>query len=138
MNESIQTNKSFKVSSTLSFEELQKLRRFRRKSKILRRSQLERYIDILRAINEKSPIKQTHVMYKANLSWMELKKDLDHLLDLKLILIMINPAGNLYSISESGFKILQAYNSVDSVLNQKEEPSYPQKNVVVPTSKWSF
>jgi predicted transcriptional regulator len=57
-----------------------------KKKMVKRRSHLETKYDILRAIqSEGEVVRPTHVMYKANLSWTEMKKFLKELEDRALI-----------------------------------------------------
>ncbi len=59
---------------------------FEKKSRVRRRSHLETKYDILRAIQSEGEIvRPTHVMYKANLSWKEMRKYLKELEDQSLI-----------------------------------------------------
>lgn len=46
----------------------------------MRRSKLQRNIDILKVLGHKGPLKLTHTMYKSNVNYNELKKNLDFLL----------------------------------------------------------
>ena len=57
-----------------------------KKNRVRRRSHLETKYDILRAIQSEGEIvRPTHVMYKANLSWKEMRKYLKELEDQSLI-----------------------------------------------------
>jgi len=40
----------------------------------MRRSKLEMYIDILKVLAHRGPLKLTHIMYKANVNFRELKQ----------------------------------------------------------------
>jgi predicted transcriptional regulator len=90
---------------------------------ITRRSKLERYFDILKAVSNAGMIKQTHIMYKANLTWDELKKDLEWLLNLKLINKVVLKKGILYEITSEGVQALSHISSIESILKIEQEPS---------------
>jgi len=44
---------------------------------MMRRSKLEMYIDILKVLAHRGPLKLTHIMYKANVNCSVLKEYLD-------------------------------------------------------------
>lgn len=92
------------------------LRKMKSKSAIIRRSRMERYLDIMRVVARHGPIKQTHIMYKANLSWVELKKNLDHLMKLKMVTEIDDESGPLYAISETGLSTIYSYEKIEGVL----------------------
>ena len=96
--------------------------------KIIRRSKLERLIDILRVIASSNLIKQTHIMYKANLTWDELKKDLQWLMDLKLIGRTLMSEGIFYRITNLGSDALSHFEKIELILkfNYEKEP-YEEK-----------
>ncbi len=92
------------------------LHRVKSKSAVIRRSRIERYLDILRVVSRHGPIKQTHIMYKANLSWVELKKNLDHLMQLKMITEIDDSSGPLYAISDTGLSTIYNYEKIEGIL----------------------
>jgi predicted transcriptional regulator len=51
----------------------------------MRRSKLEMYVDILKVLAQKGPLKLTHIMYKANVNCVVLKEYLDFLIKQGLI-----------------------------------------------------
>jgi predicted transcriptional regulator len=51
----------------------------------MRRSQLEIYVDILKVLAQKGPLKLTHIMYKANVNCKILKEYLDFLIKQGLV-----------------------------------------------------
>ncbi|MFC1755651.1 winged helix-turn-helix domain-containing protein [Thermoproteota archaeon] len=103
---------------------------FRTKKKVVRRSRIERYLDILRVVEKHGPIKQTHIMYKANLSWIELKNSLNHLMKLKFITETDDSSGLLYSISETGvFTILNCCSDTQILSTANNDDG---------SSKWDF
>jgi predicted transcriptional regulator len=82
-----------------------------------RRSRLERQLDILKNIAQNSPIRRTHIMYKTNMAWGELNKDLHLLKLLGLIKENPSPEGLFYVISETGLTVLSHYQQVEEALN---------------------
>jgi predicted transcriptional regulator len=51
----------------------------------MRRSKLEMYIDILKVLAQRGPLKLTHIMYKANVNCSVLKEYLDFLIEQELV-----------------------------------------------------
>lgn len=111
---------------------------FRTKEKVVRRSRIERYLDILRVVAKHGPIKQTHIMYKANLSWIELKNSLEHLMKLKFITETDDSSGFLYSISETGVSTILNYDKIESTLCCDDAQLLDTANTGNSSSKWDF
>jgi predicted transcriptional regulator len=100
--------------------------------KIIRRSKLERLIDILRVIASMGLIKQTHIMYKANLTWDELKKDLQWLMDLGLIERTVVSEGIFYKITNLGSDALSQFEKIESILKLNHEKKlYSERGLVI-------
>jgi predicted transcriptional regulator len=51
----------------------------------MRRSKLEMYVDILKVLAHRGPLKLTHIMYKANVNCSVLKEYLDFLIKQGLV-----------------------------------------------------
>ena len=51
----------------------------------MRRSKLEMYVDILKVLAQRGPLKLTHIMYKANVNCSLLKEYLDFLIKQGLV-----------------------------------------------------
>ncbi len=83
-----------------------------------KRSKLERYLDILKVVSEFGPIRRTHVLYRANLSWNELRESLDTLEKAEAITEIPNGKGTLYKITGTGQRILSHYAGIQSSLNK--------------------
>lgn len=81
-----------------------------------RRSQLERHLDVLKVVAQHGPIRQTHVMYKANLSWYELKRVLQTLGSLGLVVPLVDRDGVHYSISSLGRDLLTHMAQIETIL----------------------
>jgi predicted transcriptional regulator len=56
-----------------------------KKRNTMRRSKLEMYVDILKVLAHRGPLKLTHVMYKANVNCSVLKEYLDFLIKQNLV-----------------------------------------------------
>jgi len=89
--------------------------------KIIRRSKLERLVDILRVIASTGLIKQTHIMYKANLTWDELKRDLQWLMDLGLVERTVVSEGIFFKITNLGSDVLSHFEKIESLLKLNHE-----------------
>jgi len=76
-----------------------------------RRSKIEIYIDILQCTSLR-PIRLTHIMRDANISYSELKKILQSLESDGLIVSQDTVSGKLYQSTAEGLKILQDYRGI--------------------------
>ena len=84
-----------------------------------RRSQMEILIDILKAVaNGKR--KPTHIMYKANLSWTRLKKQLDFLTKQELLVNTVAEEGTIYKITPKGKEVLEYFKKIEGELYYKK------------------
>ena len=83
-----------------------------------KRSKLERYLDILKVVSEFGPIRRTHVLYRANLSWNELRESLETLEKAEAITEIPNGKGTLYKITGTGQGILSHYAGIQSSLSK--------------------
>jgi len=92
---------------------------------VLRRSRLERHVDVLKVIARDGPIRQTHIMYKANLSWQELKQDLQTLEALRLVTQTAESDGLVYSITALGRDLLEHIAQVENTLFPDAAPLAP-------------
>ena len=72
---------------------------------VMRRSKLEMYVDILRVLAQRGPLKLTHVMYKANVNCSVLKEYLDFLIQHGLVEERI--AGKKSSADKVTYRIRQ-------------------------------
>lgn len=77
-------------------------------------------------------IKQTHIMYKANLTWDELKKDLQWLMDLGLIERTVVSEGIFYKITNLGSDALSQFEKIESILKLNHEKKlYSERGLVI-------
>lgn len=89
-------------------------------------------MDILRAIASTGFIKQTHIMYKANLTWDELKRDLQWLMDLGLIERIFVSEGIFYKITTHGLDALSHFEKIESMLKLNHEKKiYSEKDLAI-------
>jgi predicted transcriptional regulator len=88
----------------------------------MRRSKLEMYIDILRVLAQKGPLKLTHIMYKANVNCSVLKEYLDFLIDQELVEEKtVGKKRIVYAVTEKGFKVLKYFRELKVMLPVIEE-----------------
>jgi len=81
-----------------------------------RRSRMETFCDILRAIGSGAQ-KPTHIMYKANLSWTVMQ-DYIKALEAQGLVVSDNEEGKrLYRLSQKGFQLLNQFLTIREDLN---------------------
>jgi len=83
----------------------------------MRRSKLEMYIDILRVLSHRGPLKLTHIMYKANVNCSVLKQYLNFLIEQNLVEEQI--AGKkriVYAVTDRGRTVLKYFRELRAVL----------------------
>ncbi len=93
-------------------------------SRSSKRSKLERYLDILKVVAEHGPIKRTHILYRANLAWGELRDSLEALQQSATLSRVVTKKGMFYEITESGKKTLAYYADIQSSLNETETTEF--------------
>ncbi|HEX9260901.1 MAG TPA: winged helix-turn-helix domain-containing protein [Candidatus Bathyarchaeia archaeon] len=88
----------------------------------MRRSKLEMYIDILKVLAQRGPLKLTHVMYKANVNCSVLKEYLDFLTKQSLVEERtIGKRRVVYAITQRGITVLKYFRELKEVLPIVEE-----------------
>ncbi len=88
----------------------------------MRRSKLEMYVDILKVLASRGPLKLTHVMYKANVNCSVLKEYLDFLIRQNLIEErMVGKRRVVYAITQRGVTVLKYFRELKQVLPIVEE-----------------
>ncbi|RJS79519.1 transcriptional regulator [Candidatus Bathyarchaeota archaeon] len=88
----------------------------------MRRSKLEMYIDILKVLAHRGPLKLTHIMYKANVNCSVLKQYLDFLI--KQNLVEEKTVGKrrvVYMITQRGIRVLKAFRELEEVFTVLED-----------------
>ena len=89
---------------------------------VMRRSKLEMYVDILRVLAQRGPLKLTHVMYKANVNCSVLKEYLDFLIKHGLVEERIVGKKRLvYALTQRGRIVLKHFRELKQVLPIAEE-----------------
>jgi len=88
----------------------------------MRRSKLEMYIDILKVLAHKGPLKLTHIMYKANVNCSVLKQYLDFLIEQNLVEEKtIGKKRIVYAITQRGITVLKYFRELKVMLPTLEE-----------------
>ena len=88
----------------------------------MRRSKLEMYIDILKVLSQRGPLKLTHIMYKANVNCSVLKQYLDFLIQQNLVEERtIGKKRVVYAITQKGITVLKYFRELKTVLPIIEE-----------------
>lgn len=84
-----------------------------------RRSQMEILMDILTAVaNGKQ--KPTHIMYRANLAWTRLQRQLDFLIKQDMLTSTEVDGGMIYKITRRGKEVLEYFKKIESELYYKK------------------
>ena len=88
----------------------------------MRRSKLEMYVDILKVLAQRGPLKLTHVMYRANVNCSVLKEYLDFLTKQGLVEEKILRKERIvYVITQRGVTVLKQFRELKEVLPIVEE-----------------
>jgi len=88
----------------------------------MRRSKLEMYIDILKVLAHRGPLKLTHIMYKANVNCSVLKEYLDFLIKQGLIEERtIGKRRIVYANTQKGITVLKYFRELSTTLPMVEE-----------------
>ena len=94
-----------------------------------RRSRLEIYVDILKALAQNGPLKSTHILYKAKVNCIVLRQFLDSLLQQSLIeeqpFHKKKTQKIVYAITERGRTALNHFKEITIALQTHEEPLRP-------------
>jgi len=85
-------------------------------SQVERRSRMETYCDILRAISGGAQ-KPTHILYKANLSWTVMERQVNELEAKGLVESYDNDGRKQYRLSDRGFRLLGQFLAIREDLN---------------------
>ena len=88
----------------------------------MRRSKLEMYVDILRVLAQRGPLKLTHIMYKANVNCNILKGYLDFLIKQGLIEERVVGKSNVvYANTARGTAVIKFFRELNKALPLIEE-----------------
>ncbi len=83
----------------------------------MRRSKLERYIDILNVLTNRGPLKSTHITYKANVNCNVLNEYLDFLIKQELVeKQIIEKEHMVFAITSRGKNVLKYFRELPQEL----------------------
>ena len=83
----------------------------------MRRSQLEMYVNILEVLDQRGPLKLTHVMHNANVNCSVLREYLDFLTKQGLVEVKtIGKGRRVYAITQLGVTVLEQFRELKEVL----------------------
>lgn len=85
-----------------------------------RRSRLELYVEVLKVIG-KGVNKPTNIMYKCNLSWINLKEILNFLLKQNFISVVDEDGRKTYRLTERGREVLEHFSRAQMLLTTSGE-----------------
>ncbi|MEM2098907.1 MAG: winged helix-turn-helix domain-containing protein [Candidatus Bathyarchaeia archaeon] len=109
---------------TLSPEQSINFWRIPRKEKHMRRSKLEMYMAILKALAQRGPMRLTHIMYKANVNCTVLKECMAYLIKQGLVEERaIKKRCTKYAITARGITILKYFRELQQALPISDENS---------------
>jgi predicted transcriptional regulator len=88
----------------------------------LRRSKLEMYVDILKVLALRGPLKLTHIMYKANVNCSVLSEYLEFLLKQGLVEERaLKKNRTVYAVTQHGLTVLKSFRELSQALPIVEE-----------------
>jgi len=80
------------------------------------------YVDILKVLAQRGPLKVTHIMYKANVNCSVLKEDLDFLLRQNLVEERtVRKQKVVFAVTQRGITVLKYFKELKQVLPIVEE-----------------
>jgi len=92
----------------------------------MRRSKLEMYVDILKVLAQKGPLKLTHIMYKANVNCSVLKEYLDFLIKQELVEERLAGKSRVvYANTQRGISVLKYFRELNSAFQIVDEKGKP-------------
>ncbi|MGD0978715.1 MAG: winged helix-turn-helix domain-containing protein [Candidatus Bathyarchaeia archaeon] len=95
----------------------------------MRRSKLEMYVDILKVLAHRGPLKLTHIMYTANLNCSVLREYLDFLLKQNLVEERnVGKSRTVFTITQKGIAVLKGFRELKQML-----PIIEEERNVIPT-----
>ncbi len=88
----------------------------------MRRSKLEMYVDILKVLALRGPLKLTHVMYKANVNCSVLSEYLEFLLKQELVEERhVKKNRTVFAVTQRGLTVLKSFRELSQALPIIEE-----------------
>jgi predicted transcriptional regulator len=80
------------------------------------------YVDVLKVLSQRGPLKLTHIMYKANVNCKVLKEYLDFLVGHGLVEErIVGKRRVVYAITQRGVTVLKYFRELEQVLPIVEE-----------------
>jgi len=96
---------------------------------MMRRSQLEMYMDILEVLAHIGPLKLTHIMYQVNVNCNMLREYLTFLTKQGLVEVkIIGKERKVYAITQLGVTVLEQFRELKEVLPIVEETGNEARN----------
>src|SRR4030067_3485118 len=88
----------------------------------MRQSKLEMYVDILKVLAQRGPLKLTHIMYKANVNCSVLSEYLEFLLKQGLVEERtLKKSRTVYAVTQHGLTVLKSFRELTQALPIIEE-----------------
>ena len=88
----------------------------------MRRSKLEMYVDILKVLAQRGPLKLTHIMYKANVNCSVLSEYLEFLIKQGLVEERtLKKNRTVYAVTQHGLTVLKSFRELTQALPIVEE-----------------
>jgi predicted transcriptional regulator len=88
----------------------------------MRRSKLERYVDILYALSRTGPLKLTHIMYKSNFNGSILKEYMDFLIKQGLVEERtVKRNLTVFAVTQRGITVLNHFHDLMQEISVIEE-----------------
>ncbi len=88
----------------------------------MKRSKLEMYVDIIKVLALRGPLKLTHIMYKANVNCSVLSEYLEFLLKQGLVEErLVKKNRNVYAVTQQGLTVLKSFRELTQALPIVEE-----------------
>ena len=92
----------------------------------MKRSKLEMYVDILKVLAMRGPLKLTHIMYKANVNCSVLSEYLEFLLKQGLVEERhVKKNRIVYAVTHHGLTVLKSFRELTQALPIVEEEKRP-------------
>jgi predicted transcriptional regulator len=88
----------------------------------MRRSKLERYVDILKVLAHTGPLKLTHIMYKSNFNGNILKDYLDFLIKQGLVEERtVKKKHTVFAVTQRGITVVKHFQELSQEISAIEE-----------------
>ncbi len=86
--------------------------------KLIRRSKIEVFVDVMKVVAEEQEIRRTRIMYKANLAWKVLKEALDFLEQKGILKSESKGTGIFVSLTDEGYGVLRRFSELEAVFTK--------------------